>query len=90
MKRSKTDWDRLKSMTDDDIQKAIESDPDTLEASAEFWQNATMIMPSGENKKQITLRIDADILNFFKNNGKGYQSKINAVLRSYIENVNQL
>jgi uncharacterized protein (DUF4415 family) len=88
MQKSNTDWERLRKMTDDDIQKAIDFDPDTLETSATFWQNAVVLMPSGKNKKQVTLRIDADILSFFKSNGKGYQSKINAVLRSYIENIN--
>lgn len=36
-------------------------------------------------KKQITLRIDTEVLEFFKNTGKRYQSRINAVLRSYVE-----
>ncbi|ALQ94166.1 hypothetical protein XFUD_02250 [Xylella fastidiosa] len=36
-------------------------------------------------KRQITLRIDADVLDFFRNTGKRYQTRINAVLRSYVE-----
>jgi|TARA_B110000908_G_C10123027_1_gene388507 uncharacterized protein (DUF4415 family) len=36
-----------------------------------------------KEKKQITLRIDNDVLDFFKNMGKGYQTKINQVLREY-------
>lgn len=39
---------------------------------------------SGENKRQVTLRLDADILNFFKRTGSRYQSRINAVLREYV------
>ncbi len=39
---------------------------------------------SGENKQQITLRLDSDVLNFFKNTGARYQSRINAVLREYV------
>ena len=39
---------------------------------------------SAENKQQITLRLDAEVLNFFKNTGERYQSRINAVLREYV------
>lgn len=39
---------------------------------------------SGENKRQVTLRLDADVLNFFKSTGSRYQSRINAVLREYV------
>lgn len=40
---------------------------------------------SSENKQQITLRVDADVLNFFKATGKRYQSRINAALREYVK-----
>ena len=39
---------------------------------------------SSENKRQVTLRLDADVLNFFKSTGSRYQSRINAVLREYV------
>lgn len=39
---------------------------------------------SSENKQQITLRLDAEVLNFFKSTGERYQSRINAVLREYV------
>jgi uncharacterized protein (DUF4415 family) len=40
---------------------------------------------SAENKQQITLRLDAEVVNFFKNTGERYQSRINAVLREYVK-----
>jgi uncharacterized protein (DUF4415 family) len=40
---------------------------------------------STENKQQVTLRLDADVLNFFKTTGKRYQSRINAALREYMK-----
>lgn len=46
------------------------------------WIKAADQMP--ENKKQITLRIDADVLDFFKHSGKRYHTRINAVLRAYV------
>jgi len=40
---------------------------------------------SGENKRQVTLRLDSEVLDFFKNTGARYQSRINAVLREYVK-----
>jgi uncharacterized protein (DUF4415 family) len=40
---------------------------------------------SAENKRQITLRLDSDVLDFFKSTGTRYQSRINAVLREYVK-----
>ena len=40
---------------------------------------------SSENKQQVTLRLDADVLSFFKETGKRYQSRINAALREYVK-----
>ena len=53
--------------------------------SADFWDNATVIEPQG--KKSIHLRVDADILEFFKEQGKGkgHLTPMNAVLRSYVD-----
>ena len=47
------------------------------------WMKAAEELPS--NKQQITLRIDAQVLDFFKQTGKRYQSRIDAVLRAYVE-----
>jgi uncharacterized protein (DUF4415 family) len=47
------------------------------------WMKAATELP--HTKQQITLRIDADVLDFFKHTGKRYQSRINAVLRSYVK-----
>jgi uncharacterized protein (DUF4415 family) len=48
-----------------------------------FWQAVSL--PITEQKTQITLRIDSDVVEFFKHTGKRYQTKINAVLRAYVE-----
>ncbi|WP_375554629.1 BrnA antitoxin family protein [Roseovarius mucosus] len=49
------------------------------------WSKARLVAP--ESKKLISLRIDADIVEFFRNQGKGYQTRMNAVLRAYMEAV---
>lgn len=48
------------------------------------WTRPSALIP-GENKQQITLRLDADVVSFFKGTGKRYQSRINAALREYIK-----
>jgi uncharacterized protein (DUF4415 family) len=47
------------------------------------WHRVSALAPT-DNKQQITLRLDADILNYFKSTGKRYQSRINAALRDYV------
>ena len=56
---------------------------DVPELDDSFWQDAVIEYP--ERKKTVTLRLDPDILSWFKSKGKGYQTKIIAVLRSYVE-----
>jgi uncharacterized protein (DUF4415 family) len=56
---------------------------DIPELPKEFWRKAEIVFP--QQKQPVSLRIDSDILNWFKHRGKGYQSKINAVLRSYVK-----
>ena len=56
---------------------------DIPELDDSFWNNAKIASP--ENKKPVTLRLDRDILDWFKSTGKGYQTRINAILRSYID-----
>jgi len=77
-----TDDARLDAMTEEELEAAIASDPD--EAGWEVdWSTAMAGIPGP--KEQITLRIDGDIVNWFKDTGKGYQTRINTVLRRYVE-----
>ncbi len=55
------------------------------ELDADFWDTAEIIFPAIEGKQPVKLRIDRDVLAFFKSQGKGYQTRINAVLKSYVE-----
>ena len=48
------------------------------------WTRPSALVPS-ENKQQVTLRLDSDVLNFFRGTGKRYQSRINAALREYVK-----
>lgn len=77
-KRYQTDWKRLETMTDEEIDCS-----DIPELGKEFWENASLVMP--EKKKAVSLRLDREVLDYFKQQGKGYQTKINAVLKAYIK-----
>jgi uncharacterized protein (DUF4415 family) len=48
-----------------------------------FWKAARLRMP--EPKDRLTIRVDHDIVQWLKKNGRGYQTRINAILRSYME-----
>lgn len=47
------------------------------------WTKPGALVPT-ENKKQVTLRVDAEVIEFFRGTGKRYQSRMNAVLREYV------
>ena len=85
---SQTDWQRLNNMTDEEITRAAESDPDNLPLDDLFFETARRLPPAAllkEGKQQITLRIDADVLEWFRASGSGYQSRMNAVLKAYAQ-----
>lgn len=69
----------------EEIQNMPDSAIDTSdipELDDHFWENAKMVKPI--TKKAISIRLDSDVLDWFKAQGKGYQSIINNVLRSYV------
>ena len=74
---------KLIEMSDEEAERRAAADPDAGVIPPGFWDNATVVMP--ENKQQITLRLDPDVIGWFKRSGKGYQSRMGAVLRSYVE-----
>lgn len=81
-KKSQTDWARVDALTDEDIAKAIANDPDAVPIDID-WSDAVLVVPP--KKQAISIRVDEDVLNFFKKEGDGYQRRINAVLRSYMQ-----
>jgi uncharacterized protein (DUF4415 family) len=72
-------WERLKTMRNEDID--FSDIPN--QAGTTGWRRVSDLVPS-ENKEQITLRLDADVLAFFRSTGRRYQSRINAALREYM------
>jgi uncharacterized protein (DUF4415 family) len=81
-RKGKTDWARVDALTDEDIAKAVANDPDAVPIDID-WSDAVLVIPA--RKKAISIRVDEDVLDFFKSEGDGYQRRINAVLRSYMQ-----
>ncbi|TMJ49981.1 MAG: BrnA antitoxin family protein [Alphaproteobacteria bacterium] len=82
-RKGKTDWARLDAMTDEEVEASIANDPDWKEFKDIDWSDAVLVIPA--KKKAISIRVDEDVLDFFKKEGEGYQRRINAVLRSYMQ-----
>jgi uncharacterized protein (DUF4415 family) len=82
-KKSMTDWKRVRTMRDKDINLS-----DSPEATPEEFARAVVkrggIVVRSE-KEQISIRLDKDVLEWFRTRGKGYQREINALLRAYME-----
>lgn len=80
--KDRTDWARIDALTDDEIEQAARSDPDWDGLLDIDWSQVEVTRPA--RKQPISIRLDQDVLDFFKRGGTGYQKRINAVLRSYM------
>jgi uncharacterized protein (DUF4415 family) len=80
--KDETDTARLDAMTDDDIARAVADDPDSPPLDLD-WTQARLSLPPG--KDVVTLRLDRDVLNWLRAQGKGYQTRINQVLRAWYD-----
>lgn len=75
-KASKTDWKRLAKLEDAQIDTS-----DVPELGDEFFARAELHVPP---KQTVTMRLDVDVLTWFKAQGQGYQTRINKLLRAYM------
>ena len=82
-REDETDWDRLHAMTKKEIERNAREDPDTL--CLEDCDLTQLRVVTPPEKKQISVRMDGDVVDWFQSLGKGYQTQMNAVLRAYME-----
>jgi uncharacterized protein (DUF4415 family) len=75
----RTDWARVDALTEEELEASI----DFEEEGYPIWETARTVYDPA-CKKQITLRLDPDIIEFFRAGGPGYQTRMNAVLRSFM------
>ncbi|MCS6994240.1 MAG: BrnA antitoxin family protein [Anaerolineales bacterium] len=80
--KSQTDWERLEAMDDENIDLS-----DIPELTPEMFAKAVVKrgLKVKKNKAQLTIRVDQDVLTWFKSQGRGYQTRINSLLRAYME-----
>ncbi|MBC3365605.1 BrnA antitoxin family protein [Pseudomonas sp. SWRI154] len=76
-KTSKTDWERLAKLDDADIDTS-----DIPELDEDFFRRAELRVPV---KQSVTIRLDTDVVEWFKGQGAGYQTRINQLLRQYMQ-----
>ena len=81
--RDRTDLKRLDDLTDEEIEQAAQFDADTLLLGECDMASLEVVVP--ERKQAISLRVDPDVLAYFKSFDKGYQTRMNAVLRTYMQ-----
>jgi uncharacterized protein (DUF4415 family) len=68
-------------MTDEEIERT--SPPELKGLGPDFWKDAILVYPDG--KSPVSLRLDAAIVHYFREGGPGYQTRMNAVLRTYVD-----
>lgn len=78
---SLSDWERVRNMTEEELEASIDHE----EEGEIDWNTEYEGFPPVAVKKQITLRLDPEIIDFFRDQGPGYQTRMNQVLRSYVD-----
>ncbi len=82
--KDRTDWARVDALTDEDIARAVAEDPDAAPLlDAEWFKKARIVLP--ESKVAVSIRLDREVLDWFKRQGPRYQTRMNAVLRAFVK-----
>lgn len=81
--RGRTDWKRVNAFTDAQIERMAAADKDNPATRAEDWAEAAIGLPP--LKTPVNAKFDVDVVDWFKSQGRGYQTRMNAVLRRYME-----
>ncbi len=77
-----SDWAHVDALTDEDIERAIAGDPDSAPPlDADWFRKAELVIPAA--KTATSIRVDSDVMGWFKTQGRGWQTRMNAVLRAY-------
>jgi uncharacterized protein (DUF4415 family) len=79
---SRTDWQKVDVMTDAELEKIIAEDEDERDLRPD-WTQARLVLPQA--KQSVHLRLDKEVIAFFKAAGKGHISRMQAVLKAYAD-----
>ncbi len=78
-----TDWSRIDALTDADIERMASSDTDSPATTASDWVDA--VVTGRPEKTVVNAKFDSDVVDWFRSQGRGYQARMNAVLRTYMK-----
>jgi uncharacterized protein (DUF4415 family) len=79
----RTDWERVNNMAPEEIEANVDEDD---EGHFDLSEGYAGLPPGiGVSKKQLTVRLDSDVIDWFRSQGKGYQTRMNAALRQFME-----
>jgi uncharacterized protein (DUF4415 family) len=82
--RDETDWERVKNLTDEEIEQATREDPDAAPICEDEWsRGADLVVPS--HLKHLWVQIDQDLMGWFRETGEDWPRRINAVLRKHVD-----
>ena len=84
-----TDWAKVRAMTEEELEASIRADPDDVLDDAAIERGFAGLPPGfwdAPRKQDVHIRLDSDVVDWFKQQGKGYQTRINAVLRAFVDN----
>jgi uncharacterized protein (DUF4415 family) len=85
---SQTDWAKVTATTEEELEASIRADPDDVLDDAAVARGFKGLPPGfwdKPGKQDVHIRLDTDVLRWFKQQGRGYQTRINAVLRAFVE-----
>lgn len=74
---------QVEAMRERGEDQTLPNAPEAESLGADFWSSARVVLPQG--KTSVHLRLDTDVVEWFKGNGKGHLTRMNAVLKAYVE-----
>jgi uncharacterized protein (DUF4415 family) len=81
-RKGKTNWAGVRAVSEKGLERSIASDPDSNVAGLD-WTQARLVMP--QRKESVHLRLDPDLLAWYRLQGRGHLTRMNAVLRAYMD-----
>ena len=88
-----SDWSRFDRMSEAELDKAAEQEERAFGFSPDSYSDAVVVLPvrrpEDVEKERVTIRLDKDVLEYFKKAGKGYQTRINDALRLFMQNMEE-
>jgi len=78
---SRTNLARIDAMTEAELEQVIASDPDWADIPENWYEQAEAVMP--KPKVPVSIRLDADVIEYFRSTGRGWQTRVNAIMRAY-------